>query len=1149
MRLRWKKHILWPLVFLLVLLAVTIYILLGTGSGNQWLLRQFLPEQNLSYRQWQGDVLSGVTIRDVHYQDDTLDVASERLFVSLNFWSLLSMTVDVEALQLDATEVHLKPSQSEPSNNTEMPIVRIPIDIRAPAVTVKNLKFSGGFEHLIESVQLNAAVEDNVIHIWELAYRDPQLSANIDGELNLLAADSKGFRYQLHVEQADLSANAQGTISKRGHDFKLSGQASMTAADTATIESLTYDVLLSDQSQLTATVNASGWVKQDTQQLNFQQARIEGHSDFDAFDVNIHAPVVLDANTEAVVTAVWKGTVAESDLTASVQSDATGQLDIDSQWRLDNGVQGKGQISSAHFDLMPWLQQSVKLTDLQVPFQLLLNENSGLQARVSGLKTEVMTLSEPVAVTADAAYENDQLTLSVLKLQSSDNAIELSGNMSAESLDIKLLSEDFDVSLLMPEVAAIIDGEAVLSGSPQQPHVALNASVAGIQYEDVQIARAQLKGQGVFPELDLTVNLGSSQLAGYALDSVAVDITSAAENMEISLAAQDVAGRAFELGYDGTVDFASGVVLQGQLQKLSLDLADLGQWKLSEASELRMDTSQSDITLAPICLDGGDDGRVCLEAAGDWTAQDAASLNASVEIDALSLDWWQRLQLSPVYVDGAVSGQLAYQNGGVQGQLDLENAQLVYVLGDTTQRKNIEHASIDVLSDGTDLTSTLDVRVVDIGEVQGNVQLLSYADTDAEITGDLSARLNSINSLPAVLPMVAEAQGAVNWTVDVKGPLNAPQLNASGALSDGYILLAQNGMRLDQLSFDVTQTDADQLTFEVLTKQQSEQLTLTGKINALWDVNRSVEAQLETTDFTFFDVPELKLKGSSALQLLMQSSEVSLTGDIELTEGHFTGYEVTPAISVSEDTVIHGVSDGAVENPLKTNLDIGIKIPTGLKVDALGLNAKVLGQLRLQTAEQSQQLGGYGQLELKDGSYEIYGQQLAIEQGLLDFNGSLSNPGLSVTAKRVIDTNLVVGVRMGGTVNQPKSSLYSNPSLPETDILSYLITGRNLNEGTGDSENQLAQAATLLGVKSVLPKLQSALGVDLIRVDQSRGSKNTALEVEKSLSKNLTIGYSYGLFNEVGFWLLKYQLNKALRLESAYGETQAVDLIYSIKRD
>ena len=76
------------------------------------------------------------------------------------------------------------------------------------------------------------------------------------------------------------------------------------------------------------------------------------------------------------------------------------------------------------------------------------------------------------------------------------------------------------------------------------------------------------------------------------------------------------------------------------------------------------------------------------------------------------------------------------------------------------------------------------------------------------------------------------------------------------------------------------------------------------------------------------------------------------------------------------------------------------------------------------------------------GRYEAYGQELDITRGRLLFDVSpLDDPGLDIEAKRIIDTT-TVGLNVRGTLQEPRLTFFSDPSMPQTQIVSYLLTGK-----------------------------------------------------------------------------------------------------------
>ena len=84
---------------------------------------------------------------------------------------------------------------------------------------------------------------------------------------------------------------------------------------------------------------------------------------------------------------------------------------------------------------------------------------------------------------------------------------------------------------------------------------------------------------------------------------------------------------------------------------------------------------------------------------------------------------------------------------------------------------------------------------------------------------------------------------------------------------------------------------------------------------------------------------------------------------------------------------------------------------------------------------------GKGSIRTVRGTYFAFGQRLDIDRGQLIFDGPLDNPGLDIVALR---RNLAVeaGVAVTGTVKVPVIQLTSNPPVPDSEKLSWLVLGQ-----------------------------------------------------------------------------------------------------------
>ena len=89
---------------------------------------------------------------------------------------------------------------------------------------------------------------------------------------------------------------------------------------------------------------------------------------------------------------------------------------------------------------------------------------------------------------------------------------------------------------------------------------------------------------------------------------------------------------------------------------------------------------------------------------------------------------------------------------------------------------------------------------------------------------------------------------------------------------------------------------------------------------------------------------------------------------------------------------------------------------------------------------------------------------LKIRRGRLIFSNSfINNPVVDVEAIRTVDVT-VAGVRIKGTLKNPQLSLFSEPSMPDADILSYLFQGRALSQNTLSQNQSNSNAALALGL-------------------------------------------------------------------------------------
>ena len=595
-----------------------------------------------------------------------------------------------------------------------------------------------------------------------------------------------------------------------------------------------------------------------------------------------------------------------------------------------------------------------------------------------------------------------------------------------------------------------------------------------------------------------------------------------------------------------------------------IDIAEFGWTPRGVTSRGRID----DASLPPKLLAAGS-LRSTLRFAGQWDLRVGDTLAGTLHIERSAGDVVLR--------------------GGDAGGTPLESD---LALGLSTLQ-------LDLKAAGERLTASVRVQGDRVGILsgQGRVQLARDGQrwsVPRTAPVDASAEL-SVPSLEWVGPVVGaglRTAGTVSARLRVSGTVGAPVIAGSLAGDRLRVRLIEQGVDLSdgrvRLTIDESVLTLREAVFTAPIRQRpsDDRLDITaasaarpGTVTAQGTLRIAGEGagagliRVQADRLAALQSSErwLMLSGNAALTL--EPKRLLLSGDLRADAGSVQlGDEDRPQLG-SDVVVLRKSAKGqpaargdAPATPVA--IDLGIGLGDHFYVSGRGLDARLAGAVRVRG-----RVGGTllatGTVRTVDGTYNAYNQTLAIDRGVINFQGPIENPGLNIRAVR---RGLTVepGVEITGTVQDPRVKLVSTPDVPDAEKLSWLVLGYPSSQLSGREQELLGSAALALlagqrsgGAGSDLVK---SLGVDVgMRRGPSAAPGSATLAqmaasspgaatpstvdrfvtVGRRLSDKAYVGIEQSLTGTLTIVQLTYQLSRRLSAVARTGAENALDLLYT----
>ncbi|WP_181919509.1 translocation/assembly module TamB domain-containing protein [Alkalilimnicola ehrlichii] len=472
--------------------------------------------------------------------------------------------------------------------------------------------------------------------------------------------------------------------------------------------------------------------------------------------------------------------------------------------------------------------------------------------------------------------------------------------------------------------------------------------------------------------------------------------------------------------------------------------------------------------------------------------------------------------------DGEAALELGYQTFGVQARLDAEGL---------VSRLNLESDAL------------------------GRAEVALRAEPDGEryrLGGDVSLDGLQVAIVRPLLPDIQRLEGVIDANGRLGGTLDEPRFTGEIRLQDGAVAAPELPMQLDGIAV-AAQIDGTRAELEGQFRSGRGEGRLSGNADwadlADWRVN--VELQGERLEAVYQPIASLEV--SPDLAVAIRPRAVRVTGRVNVPRGNVTLQDLpSQAVPVSRDVVIvrrpedDEPDTDEVDSPWRITADIQVVLGRNVQLSGFGVRGRLAGSLRLRQ-EADGVPEGFGEIRVEDGRYEAYGQRLTIREGRLIFAGPVTEPELSIEAVRVVET-VTAGIRVAGQPEDPRAELFSEPAMPQEDILSYIIRGRPLAEagpGGGAALTQAALALGALGGQELAGGVAEQLGVEDLALDVEGEGDEAQFLVSGYLAPNLFLRYGVGVFEPVQQLTIRYHLSPRVYVEALRGVENALDLFFT----
>jgi translocation and assembly module TamB len=1149
---------------LLVSLIGGPLFLAATETGTRWVftVATHLAPGELSIGSVRGTLSDALELADLQYRqqgEGGADIVLGYLALNWRPAALVDAELRIEELTLEDLTVKLpaqKPDEPSEPMTWPPPAVELPLKVAIENLTVKDIAVRTGDQPIrIDRVHLVAVTDAESLKIKQLEVEARDMQGQLSGQIVPHGQYPVDIRLQWSARlQQDMRLRGTGSVEGNLECLQIHHQLGQPV-----------DVLVSGSVRFTgnqpnfdvvAKWQDLQWPPKGELLFSSERGHVQVQGDPEAYQIAVRTrlrgaqfpPAQLQAKATGDSEGLSVKALRVSTLDGELEAEGTVAWKPKPRWQVR--LSGAGLNPAEQWPEWPG----------RVGFQA--ESNGTLSAMGPQIKLSLEQLTgairghelggQAVVSVEDGTYE-----VSELALQAGPAWVRGQGSLN-QRWDAQLRFAATSLDELVSNAAGSLGGELRVQGPRSAPLIEGELEGAGVSYQQYRLEqltadwRVDLQDQ---QPSHVTIHGREVTVAEQVIEAVTVQAEGKLEDHVIK-ARVDAPEQALKLVLEGG---RVGNQWQGMIRQMHINTAAAGDWRL--AQPVAVDAGAERVAVEQACWRRRQtSAQVC--AAGNWGG--TQGWEASARITALSLSLLEPWLPSPAELDGFLNGNFtgSGDNERIQARLSMTPSPgTVSYRPEGEQPITIDYRDVELqalLEQGT-LTADLGAVLVEQGRMRATVRLSPVRPGkplgSSHLQGNIKGMLHDLSLVSVLAPSIKNVGGHVSVDFQLAGTVDAPQVIGKAEYDDGSLALTPAAIELRDIHFEAVSQGGDGLRLQGSAESGPGSLSLRGKVGLSGTQAGALRLAVTGERFEAANLPQAHVLLSPALTLQVQAQQINVQGEVMVPAADIRIRNLPEsAVKVSDDQAIKGADNGeAPEQPMEQAVHAKVQIKLGDEVtfEGFGLTARLDGAL-LVTDTPGKATQVEGDVRILEGRYRAYGQKLKITKGTLVFAGPPENPGLDVRAVREqlpeeIDE---VGLQVTGTLKSPQLTLFSEPTMPETEILSYLVLGRPLGQASSEEGSMLANAALSLGLKGgnlLAKKIGNQLGLDEIGVESEGGLDTTQFVLGKYLSPKLYVSYAAGLLEAQNTFRVRYDLFKGFSVRAQGGTDSAVDVLYTIE--